>query len=68
MTYISIQFDSSLSSFSSNIEHFCIAQRSGIEVIKLEFVLKLKLKRNDWLLADTSLHFILSLVYSTFDY
>ena len=24
----------------------------GLEVIKLEFILKLKIKRNDWLLAD----------------
>ena len=28
-------------------------KRSGPEVIKLEFILKLKIKRNDWLLADT---------------
>ena len=26
----------------------------GLEVIKLEYSLKLKIKRNDWLLADTS--------------
>ena len=26
---------------------------SGLEVIKLEFILRLKIKRNDWLLADT---------------
>ena len=26
--------------------------RSGLEVIKLELSLKLKIKRNDWLLAD----------------
>ena len=25
----------------------------GLEVIKLEFILKLKIKRNDWLLSDT---------------
>ena len=25
----------------------------GLEVIKLEFILGLKIKRNDWLLADT---------------
>ena len=25
----------------------------GLEVIKLEFILKLKIKHNDWLLADT---------------
>ena len=40
----------------------------GLDVIKLEFILRLKIKRNDWLLADTcvsaisqSLRFILSL-------
>ena len=27
--------------------------RSGLEVIKVEFFLKLKIKRNDWVLADT---------------
>ena len=27
---------------------------SGLEVIKLEYRLRLKIKRNDWLLADTS--------------
>ena len=27
--------------------------RSGLEVIKLEFILRLKIKRNDWLFADT---------------
>ena len=27
--------------------------RSGLEVIKLEFIFRLKIKRNDWLLADT---------------
>ena len=26
---------------------------SGLEVVKLEFILKLKIKRNDWLLAGT---------------
>ena len=26
--------------------------RPGLEVIKLEFILKLKIKRNDWLLVD----------------
>ena len=34
----------------------------GLEVIKLEYSLKLKIKRNDWLLADSKLmRFILSL-------
>ena len=28
-------------------------ERAGLEVIKLEFILELKIKRNDWLLADT---------------
>ena len=28
--------------------------RSGLEVIELEYSLRLKIKRNDWLLADTS--------------
>ena len=27
--------------------------RPGLEVIKLEFILRLKIKLNDWLLADT---------------
>ena len=27
--------------------------RPGLEVIKLEFILRLKIKRNDWLLVDT---------------
>ena len=32
---------------------FCIAQLlPGLEVIKLEYSFKLKIKRNDWLLAD----------------
>ena len=26
---------------------------SGLEVIKLEFIIKFKIKPNDWLLADT---------------
>ena len=29
--------------------------RPDLEVIKLEFILKLKIKHNDWLLADTCL-------------
>ena len=31
----------------------CILAGSGLEVIKLEYSLKFKIKRNDWLLADT---------------
>ena len=27
--------------------------RSGLKVIKLEYILRLKIKRNDWLIADT---------------
>ena len=30
-----------------------IAQMTGLEVIKLEYSLRLKIKSNDWLLADT---------------
>ena len=26
---------------------------SGLEILKLEFILRLKIKHNDWLLADT---------------
>ena len=29
------------------------AYLTGLEVIKLEFILRLKIKRNDWLFADT---------------
>ena len=31
----------------------------GLEVIKLEYSLKLKIKRNDWLLVDSHQFFIL---------
>ena len=40
---------------------FCCAvlsagiERTGLEVIKLEFIRRLKIMRNDWLLADTCL-------------
>ena len=33
---------------------FVIATLPGLEVIKLEFILRLKIKRNDWLLGDVS--------------
>ena len=36
---------------------------SGLEVIKLEFILRLKIKRNDWLLADTCKQPIISLYF-----
>ena len=32
-----------------------VALCPGIEVITLEYILKLKMKRNDWLLADMCL-------------
>ena len=32
----------------------CVMQCPGLEVIKFEYSLRLKIKRNDWLLADTS--------------
>ena len=41
-------------SFSYNFLVHC-KLLSGLEVIKLEFILKLKIKHNDWLLADTCL-------------
>ena len=31
--------------------HSTEKERAGHEVIKLEFILRLKIKRNDWLLA-----------------
>ena len=31
----------------------CISISLGLEVIILKFILKLKIKHNDWLLADT---------------
>ena len=42
--------------FYLSLELKCSADRSvqpGLEIIKLENNLKLKIKRNDWLLADT---------------
>ena len=33
--------------------HLREEDRTGLEVIKLEFILRLKIKRNDWLLAGT---------------
>ena len=38
-----------------NLQSYAIStiiSQSGLEVIKLEIMLKLKIKRNDWLLAD----------------
>ena len=35
-----------------------IVAAPGLEVIKLEFILRLKINRNDWLLADTGLEVI----------
>ena len=32
---------------------FASSKGPGLEVIKLVFILRLKIKRNDWLLADT---------------
>ena len=32
---------------------FIIMLEAGLEAIKFEFILKLKIKRNDWLLVDT---------------
>ena len=35
------------------INHPAGEERAGLEVIKPEYILRLKIKRNDWLLADT---------------
>ena len=35
------------------VSFYLISTRPGLEVIKLEFILRLKIKRNDWLLVDT---------------
>ena len=35
------------------INHSAGEERAGLEVIKPEYILRLKIKRNDWLLADT---------------
>ena len=36
---------------------------SGLEVIKLEFILRLKIKHNDWLLANISLEILVLTVH-----
>ena len=33
------------------------SDQPGLEVIKLELIIRLKIKRNDWLLADTCIYF-----------
>ena len=38
---------------SKHMRYLYLLQRPGLEVIKLEFILRLKIKSNDWLLADT---------------
>ena len=38
----------------TNYDLIICTQRHGLWVIKLELILKLKIKRNDWLLADMS--------------
>ena len=35
------------------LHHLYGEERADLEVIKLEFILRLKIKRNDWLLEDT---------------
>ena len=39
--------------------------RPGLEVIKLEFILKLKIKRNDWLLVDMCAIIVLYFEFET---
>ena len=59
-------------SFCRTLLNGILNNTAGLEVIKLEFILKLKIKHNDWLLADVSASsqsscFILSLrLYSSF--
>ena len=36
---------------SASVFAHLIIKKAGIEVIKLEFILKIKIKHNDWLLA-----------------
>ena len=36
-----------------SFENFVFTTLPGLEVIKLKFILSLKIKGNDWLLADT---------------
>ena len=60
--------------FTHSVTSYFNCQSPGLEVIKLEFILRLKIKHNDWLLADmwpqAANHcalFILSLrLYSSF--
>ena len=35
------------------VSYLAKEERAGLEVINLEFILRLKIKRNDWLLVDT---------------
>ena len=50
---IAIIFDSD--SYSPGHQGRSLQVRQGLEVIKLEFIPKLKVKRNDWLFADKCL-------------
>ena len=41
-------------SYIQRLEMYEVSDKeTGLEVIKLEFILRLKIKHNDWLLADT---------------
>ena len=42
-----------LSQKKNNMNTFFAYDKPGLEVIKLEFILRLKIKHNDWLLEDT---------------
>ena len=46
-----LMFISMINFMLSSVEH--LKKFYYLEVIKLEFILRLKIKRNDWLLADT---------------
>ena len=41
---------------ASMLNILCTRPTPGLEVIKLEFIHRLKIKRNDWLHADTCPH------------
>ena len=42
-----------LSAYADTKDRIRPGSGEGLEVIKLKYSLKLKIKRNDWLLADT---------------
>ena len=49
---MSVCYDIALHGLSS-FTTFSLRERAGLKVIKLEYILRLKIKRNDWVIADT---------------